>query len=478
MNRYKNRYKPEAGLEYIQVMELRKNMLVPLSIEDLSRDGEGIGKFDGFTVFVKDALPGDKVTARLTKINKTLGFARVEEIETPSPHRVSPRCPVSRPCGGCQIQNLSYERQLRFKEKTVRDALQRIGHFENPPMEPILGMEDPWRYRNKAQYPIRRAKDGRIVAGFYAGRTHSLVEVQDCLLGAEENCRILHSVIHHMEKHHIEPYDEAAGRGLVRHVLIRKAFSTGQIMVCLILNGKSIPHSEELVQALREIKGVTSVCININTEQTNVILGKTTRLLWGEPYITDRIGNVKYHISAQSFFQVNPRQTVRLYEKVLEYAALQGTETVWDLYCGTGSISMFLASRAARAFGVEIIPQAVEDARENAGLNGIENIEFFTGRSEEIFPEKVLKTGAAADVVVVDPPRKGCGAELLDAILKVRPTRIVYVSCDPATLARDLAILCKDGYRLETVCPVDMFPHTIHCEAVCRLVQSGWGQAP
>lgn len=450
-------------------MEYRKNDLVTLEIEDCGTDGEGIGKADGFTVFVKDAIIGDKVLAKIIKAKKNYGYGRLMEIIEPSTFRVEPECAFARQCGGCQLQALSYEKQLEFKEKKVRGHLERIGGFTDLLVEPIIGMEKPYRYRNKAQFPVGRGKDGRIITGFYAGRTHSIIENRDCVLGVPENKEVLDRVIGHMEKYGIEPYDEAVGRGLVRHVLIRYGFFTGEVMVCLILNGNRLPEESELVEALREIPGMTSIMVNVNKKRNNVILGEEVRLLWGQPYITDKIGDISYQISPLSFFQVNPLQTGKLYAKALEYADLHGEETVWDLYCGIGTISLFLAQRAKFVRGVEIIPAAIENAKENARINGIENVEFFVGKAEEVLPEEYQKTGVYADVIVVDPPRKGCDEVLLATIVEMQPKRVVYVSCDSATLARDLRYLCDRGYELERVCPVDQFGNTVHVETVCLL---------
>ncbi|MDY5665150.1 MAG: 23S rRNA (uracil(1939)-C(5))-methyltransferase RlmD [Blautia sp.] len=450
-------------------MEYRKNDLVTLEIEDCGIDGEGIGKADGFTVFVKDAVIGDTVLAKIIKAKKNYGYGRLMEILKPSPYRVEPKCAIARQCGGCQLQALSYEKQLEFKENKVRGHLERIGGFSNLPMEPIIGMDEPYHYRNKAQFPVGRAKDGRIVTGFYAGRTHSIIENRDCALGVPENKEVLDRVISHMEKYGIEPYDEGTGKGLVRHVLIRYGFFTGEVMVCLILNGTRLPREEELVETLREIPGMTSITININKKRSNVILGEELRLLWGKPYITDKIGDISYQISPLSFFQVNPRQTGKLYAKALEYADLHGEETVWDLYCGIGTISLFLAQKAKFVRGVEIIPAAIENARENARINGIENVEFFVGKAEEVLPEEYQRTGTYADVIVVDPPRKGCDETLLSTIVEMQPKRVVYVSCDSATLARDLRYLCDRGYELVRVCPVDQFGNTVHVETVVGL---------
>ena len=450
-------------------MEYRKNDIVTLDIEDCGVDGEGIGKADGFTVFVKDAVIGDRVTAKIMKAKKNYGYGRLMEILKPSPYRVEPKCAFARQCGGCQLQALSYEQQLAFKEKKVRGHLERIGGFTELPMEPIIGMDEPYHYRNKAQFPVGKNKEGRIITGFYAGRTHTIIENRDCALGVSQNKEVLDRVIAHMEAYGIEPYNEETGKGLVRHILIRYGFFTGEVMVCLVLNGSSIPQKETLIEHLLEIPGMTSITINVNKKRSNVILGEEIRLLWGKPYITDKIGDISYQISPLSFFQVNPLQTGKLYSKALEYADLHGEETVWDLYCGIGTISLFLAQKAKFVRGVEIIPAAIENANDNARLNGVENVEFFVGKAEEVLPAEYKKNGIYADVIVVDPPRKGCEESLLATMIEMQPKRIVYVSCDSATLARDLKYLCERGYELRKVCPVDQFGGTVHVETCVLL---------
>ncbi len=487
-------------------MEWKKNDVFQVKIEDISDTGEGIGKTDGFTWFIKDAVIGDVVEAKVMKTKKSYGFARLMKVVEPSHCRIEPKCPVARQCGGCQLQAMSYEEQLRFKENKVRNNLQRIGGLDNfcmaepdgsmvpssgiaselpgvPAqneeilMYPIIGMEEPWRYRNKAQFPFGQNKDGQIITGFYAGRTHAIIEQEDCLLGVEENEVILKCIREHMQKNKIRPYDEESHSGLVRHVLIRKGFKTGELMVCLVLNGpvKQLKASEELVKKLVQLfaaeTGVRMVSIScsINTEKTNVIMGKDIVNLYGPGYITDYIGNVQYRISPLSFYQVNPVQTERLYGTALEYAGLTGEETVWDLYCGIGTISLFLAQKAKHVYGVEIVPQAIDDARANAALNGIENVEFFVGKAEEVLPEQYEKNQVYADVIVVDPPRKGCDSVCLDTIVKMGPKRVVYVSCDSATLARDVKYLGERGYQVTKVRAVDMFPSSVHVETVVLL---------
>lgn len=458
-----------------------KNQILEVQITDMSETGEGIGKVDGYTLFVKDAIIGDTVKAGLTKVKKNYAFARVCEIVRPSTDRVNPLCEYSRQCGGCQIMAMSYDAQLKFKANKVKNDLVRIGGFDenfiNAISEPIIGMDDPYRYRNKAQYPIGLSKDNKIIAGFYAGRTHSIIANTNCHIGVKENQVILETVIDYMNEQGIMPYDENTGKGIVRHVLIRKGFSTGEIMVCLVINADSLKKSEVLINALSSIEGVKSICININKKNTNVILGDKCVTLWGNDTITDYIGDVKFNIGPMSFFQVNPMQTKKLYSKAMEYVTLdlsenEGTlkgKNVWDLYCGIGTISLFLAKNADHVTGVEIVPQAIDDARENARINNINNAEFYVGAAEDLADE-LLSKGNVPDVIVVDPPRKGCDEKLISTILNVKPERIVYVSCDPATLSRDLKLLCETGdYTLVKLCPVDQFPYSTHVETVVLL---------
>ena len=452
---------------------IKKNDEFILEIEDMGVNGEGIGHVDGLALFVKDALIGDTVRVKVMKMQKNYGFARLLEVIAPSADRITPLCPVARSCGGCQIQEMNYPAQLKFKAKKVKGNLERIGKLdfnaENAPeFYDCIGMDVPWNYRNKAQFPIGRNKEGKIIAGFYAGRTHSIIECEDCAIGIKENKDILHMVIAHMEKWKIEPYREEDHKGLVRHVLIRKGFTTGEIMVCLILNGKKFPGLSELVDNLKKIDGMTSISINVNTEHTNRILGSEVIPVYQEVYITDYIGDVKFRISPLSFYQVNPVQTRKLYGTALDYAELTGEENVFDLYCGVGTISLFLAKKAKHVIGVEIVGQAIEDAKVNAQINHIENAQFYCGAAEEVIPD-LYRQGVTADVVVVDPPRKGCDEKLLDTIVNMAPEKVVYVSCDSATLARDLKYLNEHGYVVRKVQPVDMFPMGVHVETVVML---------
>lgn len=577
-------------------MKFQKNELFVVEIEDIGNDGEGIGKADGFTLFVKDAVVGDTVEARIVKVKKNYAYARLEKVLKPSPFRVEAKCACHRQCGGCQLQTLSYEKQLEFKDRKIRDSLTRIGGFApeyvDSHMEPIVGMEEPFRYRNKAQYPVGTDKNDRIVTGFYAGRTHSIISNTDCLLGTEENKEILNCILEYMRENHVSAYDEVNGTGLVRHILIRKGFASGEIMVCLVINrnmtqlsggrkrkdshagreikdsGKEnrqgigkvkengrntegawqvngrksvavrraseaeqerlhqlsevkqertyqaserdlgsaggigakaqqvnelqkeqeyLPGQKALIGKLAGFKNMTSVSVSINTEKTNVIMGKEIHTLWGSDTISDTIHvrdmtqagypftgkGLTFRISPLSFYQVNPGQTEKLYSLALQYAGLTGAETVWDLYCGIGTISLFLAGSARKVYGVEIVPQAIADARENAARNGIGNAEFFVGKAEEVLADfyEGNESEEKPDVIVVDPPRKGCDERCLEAMLKVQPERIVYVSCDPATLARDLRILCDGGYGIERVRGVDQFGMTVHVETVALLTR-------
>lgn len=496
---------------------MKKNDIFELEITDMGTDGEGIGHYEGMTFFVKDALIGDVITARATKLKKNYGYARVEEIKTPSTFRVEPECELHKRCGGCQIQALSYEKQLEFKNDKVRNNLMRIGGFSetelDSKMQPPVGADSPYRYRNKAQFPVGYDRDGNIVTGFYASRSHNIIPVEDCRLGVPQNKEILDIIKEWMNECGITPYDENTHKGLVRHVLIRYGFTSKQIMVCLVINGDSLEAkrragdaADTLCEKLSGIDGMTSISYNINKENTNVILGKKTVCIWGRPYIEDTIHllsypdftpqgtGITYQISPQSFYQVNPKQTEKLYSTALAFAGLTGNENVWDLYCGIGTISLFLSQKAKQVYGVEIVPQAIEDAKNNAKLNGITNAQFFVGKAEEVLPQfyadakKNITKGIEAikpevpaekdtdeadmlrpDVIVVDPPRKGCDEKCLDTMLAMSPERIVYVSCDSATLARDLEILCEEKYELIKWQAFDQFSHTGHVETVCLL---------
>lgn len=452
---------------------LKKNDLCQVTIEDMGSDGEGIGKINGYTLFVKDAVIGDHIEAKIMKAKKNYAYAKLEKVLIPSSFRVQPRCAFYKQCGGCQIQALSYEKQLEFKQNKVKNNLIRIGSIDpnylDLIMEEPVGMEEPFFYRNKAQFPLGKNKEGKTITGFYAGRTHTIIENTECALGVKENQKILEIVLNYMKDYQVEPYEEAEHKGLIRHVLIRKGFSTGQLMVCLVINENQLPKEEKLVQELCTVENMTSISLSVNKEKTNVIMGKKIRLLYGRSQIEDQIGEITFKISPLSFYQVNPVQTERIYSRALEYAMLTGEETVWDLYCGIGTISLFLAKKAKQVYGVEIIPQAIEDAKENAARNRITNVSFYVGKAEEVLPEKYEKKGIYADVIVVDPPRKGCEEACLSTIVQMQPKRIVYVSCDSATLARDIKYLSERGYELKKAGIFDNFPQTTHVETVCLL---------
>lgn len=473
-------------------MKYEKNDILTVTIEDIGNDGEGIGKVSGYTLFVKDAVIGDTVSCKIMKAKKNYAYARLEEILTPSKMRVEPVCPYHRQCGGCQIQAMDYRAQLAFKHNKVRNHLIRIGGFDEEyidrVMEPMVGMENCYHYRNKAQFPVGMDKQGNLITGFYAGRTHDIIANMDCALGVRENRRILECILGYMREYGVPAYNEKTEEGLVRHILIRKGFDSGEIMVCLIINkkegkrkGEFLPKQNKLIDRLKDITGMTSVSVSVNTERTNVIMGKDVYTIWGKDTITDTIyvvdtkdftrmeQGITFHISPLSFYQVNSVQTEKLYSLALEYAKLSGEETVWDLYCGIGTISLFLAGAAKQVYGVEVVPQAIRDARRNAQKNGIENVQFFVGKAEDVLPEKYEKEGIYADVIVVDPPRKGCDAATLTTMIRMQPRRIVYVSCDSATLARDLRVLCDGGYEVERVRGVDQFGQTVHVEVACCL---------
>lgn len=456
---------------------VNKDDILELTIEDMGAEGEGIAKVDGYTLFIKDALEGDKVKIKVIKTKKSFGYGRLLEIIEPSPYRVQPKCEIARQCGGCQLQHCAYEKQLVYKEKKVKDCLVRIGKFNeefiNSVMEPMIGMDEPYYYRNKAQFPVGRNKEGEVVSGFYASRTHSIIDTTHCYIQAKVNEDILKIIKEFIHNYDISTYNELSHTGLVRHILTRVGFTTGEIMVCLIINGKTLPHQDKLIESLTQLSGMASISLNINQEKTNIIMGNKIIYLWGEQYITDYIGEVKYHISPLSFYQVNPAQTKKLYEIALEYANLTGNEVVWDLYCGIGTISLFLAQKAKQVYGVEIIPQAIQDAKINAEINGIRNAEFFVGAAEEVLPQKYKEENIYADVIVVDPPRKGCEPELLAAIAEMKPKRIVYVSCDPGTLARDLKWICGEGYEVKRVRVVDQFGQSCHIEVVIQMTYCG-----
>ncbi len=496
---------PAAGLP------VNKNDEVMLDIIGMTHEGEGVGRVEGFTLFVSGALPGEKVRAKVLKTKKQYGYAKLLEIVQASGDRIAPPCPIYDQCGGCQLQHMDYTAQLAWKRQLVVDNLQRIGKLEvaGAPgrgaeggsaadsagtesaaaegdsmasgsaaraqvdaiiVQPTLGMDEPWRYRNKAQVPIG-VTEGGLVGGFYARGSHRIVDMETCLIQHEHNDDVVAAVKRIGRELGISAYNEETGRGLLRHVVVKKAFRTGEMMLVLVTSGRDIPHLDAWLGSIREqLPDVVSICQNVNTQRTNVIFGNETRVLWGRDVIYDYIGDVQFAISARSFYQVNPAQTEVLYGKTVEYAGLTGNETVIDAYCGIGTISLFLAQHAAKVYGVEIVPEAIEDARGNARLNHMNNVVFEVGASEDVIPNW-KEQGVTPDVIVVDPPRKGCDPRLLDTILAMKPERVVYVSCNPSTLARDLRVLEDGGYKTVEVTPVDMFPHTVHVESVALLVR-------
>lgn len=460
---------------------MNKNDVLLGKIEDLTVEGEGVAKVDGMPFFIKDTVIGDEVKFVVTKLKKNYGYGRALEIITPSSDRVEPVCAHYKRCGGCTLQTMSYDAELRFKEKKVYNNLLRIGEVPadvlDEAMEPILGCEKIYHYRNKAQFPFGTDKDGNPICGFYARRSHEIIANTDCALGMSINKTILEAVLDFQKKCGVSSYDEKTGKGVIRHVLIRSSKDETEHMVCIVINGDELPKADVLVERLSRIEGVASISININKKNTNVILGDKTVTLWGKDTILDTIegddGTVlSFEISPQSFFQVNPTQTGKLYSIAQDYADLKGGEAVWDLYCGIGTISLFMAKKAGSVIGVEIVEKAIEDAKENAKRNGLSNTEFLVGKAEEIAPE-LLKRGDAAHpkVVVVDPPRKGCDEGCLSAILIAKPERVVYVSCDSATLARDVKFLRANGYEIERFRAVDQFSRGPHTEACVKLVR-------
>ncbi|MEK3706285.1 23S rRNA (uracil(1939)-C(5))-methyltransferase RlmD [Paenibacillus sp. FSL R7-0198] len=533
--RPKGRARESASIEGLPVS---KNEETVIDIIGMNHDGEGVGRANGYTLFVQGALPGETVRVRVMKTKKQYGYAKLLEIVKASPDRVSAPCPIYDQCGGCQIQHMSYTGQLAWKRQLVIDNLQRIGKLNvmvedaetlasntqddkegaeqrvqddasvgdaNQTTElatsevqmigsnrirlrlegvmneedteqgirvlPTMGMDEPWRYRNKAQVPIGAAEGG-LVGGFYAKGSHRIIDMESCLIQHEHNDEMVAKVKEIGSHFGISAYNEETGRGLLRHVVVKKAFRTGEMMLVLVTNGRDIPYKDEWIGSIREaIPHVASICQNVNKKQTNVIFGDETRVLWGRDVIYDYIGDVQFAISARSFYQVNPVQTEVLYGKTVEYAGLSGKETVIDAYCGIGTISLFLAQHADQVYGVEIVPEAIEDARSNALLNDMKNVKFEVGASEDVIP-RWKEQGIEADVIVVDPPRKGCDPRLLETILEMKPERVVYVSCNPSTLARDLRVLEDGGYRTVEVTPVDMFPHTVHVESVAMLVRN------
>ncbi|MEL7596842.1 MAG: 23S rRNA (uracil(1939)-C(5))-methyltransferase RlmD [Clostridiaceae bacterium] len=480
-----------------KVIPVEKNKEYDVEISGLGYEGEGVAKIDNYAIFIQGAMLGEKVRVKIVKVKKSFAFGKLIDILEASKDRREPVCDIYNRCGGCSLQHLSYEAQLGFKKNRVKDVLERIGKLEisnqlsvtsNQEKDDLIdkdnyreeknkegvilhntiGMKEPYRYRNKVQLPVG-VDNGDIKVGFYAPRSHDIIDMKTCHIQDETADKVVKLTKEWMKKYNINAYNEEKNNGLVRHIMIRRGFKTNEVMVVIVTKEKNIPHKEEFIKVISEnIDGITSIVQNINPKKTNVILGEECITLYGKDFISDYIDEFKFNISPLSFFQVNPVQTEVLYNKALEYADLSGDEVVFDAYCGTGTISLFLSKKAKKVYGVEIVPQAIENAKINAEQNNVDNVEFQVGKSEEVIPE-LIKNGVKADVVVVDPPRKGCGKVLLEAIAEMRPDRIVYVSCDPSTLARDLGILEELGYKTKEVQPVDMFPQTGHVETVVKI---------
>lgn len=453
---------------------VEKNEYYDVTFEDLTHEGAGVAKVQGFPIFVPNALPEEKAQIKVTRVKKGFAFGRLIELKEESPHRTDAPCPIYKQCGGCQLQHMTYEGQLLFKHKQVKDVLERIGKLDLSEVivHPTLGMEDPWNYRNKAQVPVGE-REGGLVAGFYQQRSHDIIDMSACLIQQSKNDEAVQAVKDICANSGVKAYNEERHKGWLRHIMVRYGVVTGEMMIVFITRTNDFPHKAKIIEDITaQFPHVKSIVQNINPNKTNVIFGNETNVIWGEEYIYDLIGDVKFAISARSFYQVNPEQTKVLYDKALEYAELQGEETVIDAYCGIGTISLFLAKQAKKVYGVEIVPEAIEDAKRNAELNGITNAEFAVGEAETVIP-KWYEEGITADTLVVDPPRKGCDEALLRTIVEMKPKRVVYVSCNPGTLARDLRVLEDGGYETREVQPVDMFPHTNHveCVAVLKLIK-------
>lgn len=451
---------------------VEKNEFYMIEIEDLNIDGDGVGKIEGFTLFVPGTVPGDKAHIKVINLKKGFGYGRLETIIRPSQDRCESQCPVSNQCGGCQLHHINYPAQLSFKKRIVEQAFKRIGKFEGLQVNDTIGMENQYNYRNKAQYPIGDTLKGETIAGFYAKRSHRIVPIKSCIIQNQKNDEIVQRVLDFMNKFKVPAYNEEKHQGYIRHIVTRYSKANDYIQIIIVTNSKKLPNEQQLVESLSAISKVEGILINTNTEKTNVILGKEFRVLFGKAHIYDNIGELSYRISPNSFFQINPEQTEKLYNKVLEFASLTGNETIWDIYCGIGTISFFLAKQAKKVYGVEVVKEAIMDADFNAKHNNISNTEFFVGKAEEVILEK-FKQGISADIVVLDPPRKGCEPILLETLLEMQPNKIIYVSCDPATLARDAKILAEGGYVVEKVQPVDMFGFSVHVESIILMTNCG-----
>lgn len=448
---------------------VKKNEKLMLTFEDLTHDGNGVGKVDGYPLFVPYGLPGEEALVKVVKVNKKFGYGKLLEVKKPSPNRVQPPCNVFYQCGGCQIQHMNYEMQLQMKQNQVKNVLNKIAHLPDVPVHPTIGMDEPWRYRNKAALPVGE-KNGELMTGFYRMRSHDIISnMETCIVQDKQNDEMVQAARDIANRFGISAYNEETDRGVLRHIMVRTGKNTNEVMIIFITRTKHLPHKEKIVKALTEANpNIKSIIHNVNDRRTNVIMGNKTYVIWGEPYIYDTIGDIRFGISAKSFYQINPVQTEKLYKKALEYAQLTKNDIVIDAYCGIGTISLFLAQKAKKVYGVEIVPEAIDDARKNAELNGMTNAEFFVGEAEKVLPMWQAQ-GLQADVIVVDPPRKGCDEKLLQAMIAMKPKRIVYVSCNPSTLARDLRILEDGGFQTKEVQPVDMFPQTMHVELIALM---------
>ncbi|NIK11657.1 23S rRNA (uracil(1939)-C(5))-methyltransferase RlmD [Alkalibacillus almallahensis] len=449
---------------------VRKNEYIDLAFSDLTHEGEGVGKLDGYPIFVPYALPGESAKVKVIKVKKNLAFGKLIERYDTSEHRIEPPCDVFYKCGGCQIQHMTYDRQLTMKQDQVQDVMKKIAQMPDVPVHPTIGMNEPWNYRNKVQIPVGE-RDGKVITGFYQKRTHNIIDMDTCPVQSDANDEVVRGIRDIIDELNIQPYDEETHEGVIRHIVLRTGYHTNEMMVVIVTKTKDLPKQKEFVEKIKALhSGIKGIIQNINADKTNVIMGDKSHTLWGNDVIVDRIHDLEFAISAQSFYQVNPEQTEKLYDQALKYAQLSGKETVIDAYCGIGTISLFLAQHAKKVYGVEVVPQAVDDAKDNAKRNHIDNADFFVGEAEKVMPWWKAQ-GLNPDVIVVDPPRKGCDEKLLQAMVDMEPDRIVYVSCNPSTLARDLAILADSGYETQEIQPVDMFPQASHVESVTRLIQ-------
>lgn len=448
---------------------LKTGKIYEIEITDLGHTGEGIGRAEGITVFIEGALKGDKVKAKITKSKKNYAVADLVSITIPSSDRVVPVCPVAHICGGCQIMQLDYQKQLEIKKDSVIQNLTRIGKIDSPKVLDTLGMEHPYNYRNKAQIPVGLDENHEPILGFYKKNTHDIVPIATCYVQDKLNDTVIKTVKDYIKKYSVSVYDEKSHTGNLRQVITKKGYHTDQIMVILVTAKKELPFKNEIIEILTErLPNIRTIVQNINPDKTNVIMGRTNNILYGDGIIEDTINDLIFEISPHSFYQVNPKQTKVLYDKALELADISNEDTVFDIYCGIGTISLLLAKKAKHVYGIEIVEQAIDNAKVNAKKNNIDNVSFYAGKAETLLP-KLYEEGIRADVVVVDPPRKGCDETVLKTIADIQPKRIVYVSCNPSTLARDVAILTEYGYKMEIAQPVDMFPHTMHVETVCLL---------